>query len=164
MEQTARFALPQLAPGQMQKEFFHNEALQTIDMMLCASVDGPPEPSPPANPVIGSCFLVSAGSTGAWSGQDGALACFTEGGWRLAAPIEGMRVLDRLSGQLLVRRNGDWEAGIVRAQQVQIDGQTVLRDRQPAIADPVDGNVIDLECRSVVAGILTSLRAHGLIA
>jgi hypothetical protein len=97
-------------------------------------------------------------------GQEGALTCFTDGGWRFIAPLEGVRVLDRTSGQMIVRRNGVWESGIVRAQEVQVSGQVVLRNRQPAIADPAGGSVADTECRSAVAPILAALRAHGLLA
>lgn len=50
-----------------------------------------------------------------------------------------MWVLDRNTGQMIVQRNGVWEAGVFRAQEVQINGQAVLRNRQPAIADPAGG-------------------------
>ncbi len=164
MDQTARFALPHLAPGQLQKEFFHNEALQRIDMLLCPVVEGPPSQSPPANPAVGSCYLIAAGATGAWSGQDGALTGFTDGGWLFVAALEGMCLLDRSTGQMIVRRNGLWETGVVRAQEVQVNGQAVLRNRQPAIADPASGSVADSECRAAVTAVLGALRAHGLIA
>jgi len=75
-----------------------------------------------------------------------------------------MNVIDGSSGQAIAYRNGVWEAGIVRAQQVRIDGQTVLRNRQPAAANPAGGSVVDVECRAAVAAILVTLRAHGLIA
>ena len=163
MDQTARFALPYLAPGQLQKELFHNEALQRIDMLICPVVEGPPAASPPASPAVGSCYLVGVGASGAWAGYDGSLAGFTEGGWRFAAPTDGMTLVDRASGQLLSRRSGPWEAGILRAQEVRVDGVTVVRNRQPAIADPASGGVTDSECRAAVGQILAALRAHGLI-
>ena len=108
--------------------------------------------------------LVATGATDAWSGHDGALSCFTEGGWRFVAPVDGASVWDGASGQTFVRRDGVWEAGIVRAQEVRIDSQTVLRNRQPAIVDPVGGSVMDTQCRSAVTSILVALRTHGLIA
>lgn len=55
MDQTARFALPYLAPGQMQKELFHNEALLTIDALLCPVVEGEASAAPPSTPAIGGC-------------------------------------------------------------------------------------------------------------
>lgn len=54
MDQTPRFALPHLYPGQTQKEWFHNEALQRIDVLLCPAVDGPAMTSPPASPAVGA--------------------------------------------------------------------------------------------------------------
>ena len=164
MDDTARFALPQLAPGQAQKEWFHNEALQRIDLLLCPVIEGAALAAPPAGPAAGACYLVASGATGAWAGKDGMLAGYTEGGWRFIAPVEGARVLDRSSGQMVLRRNGTWESGIVRGQQLQIDGSTVVRERQAAIADPAGGSLIDSQCRSAVSAILSMLRAHGLIA
>jgi hypothetical protein len=164
MDQTARFALPQLSPGQAQKEWYHNEALLRIDVLLCPAVEGSALAAPPASPPAGACYLVATGATGAWAGEGGALATFTDGGWRFVAPIEGARVLDRTSGQMVVWRGGSWEAGIVRAQEVRINGLTVLRDRQAAVADPTGGSVVDAQCRGAVASILATLRTHGLIA
>jgi hypothetical protein len=164
MDQTPRFALPHLYPGQTQKEWFHNEALQRIDVLLCPAVDGPAMTSPPASPAVGACFLIASGATGAWAGKDGSLAAFTDGGWRFVAPVEGAQVLDRSSGQSVIYREGSWETGIVRAREIRIDGLTILRDRQPAIADPAGGSIVDGPCRAAVAAMLTALRTHGLIA
>jgi len=133
-------------------------------MLLCPVVEGPPLTSPPASPAAGVCHLVASGATGAWAGKDDMLAGYTEGGWRYVAPVEGARVLDRASGQMVLRRGGAWEAGIVRAQQVQIQGLTLVRERQAAIADPSGGSVIDSQCRSAISAILSMLRTHGLIA
>jgi hypothetical protein len=92
-----------------------------------------------------------------WLQGDGEAGGFVRG-------IEGARVFDRVSGQTVVRRNGGWEAGIVRAEEVRIDDLTVVRQRQPAIADPDGGSVVDSQCRDAVAAILSAMRNHGLIA
>ena len=70
----------------------------------------------------------------------------------------------RASGETVLRRAGAWETGIARVREVRVNGQTVVRDRQAAIADPTGGTTVDVEARSAVAGVLTALRAHGLIA
>jgi hypothetical protein len=75
-----------------------------------------------------------------------------------------VQVLDRSSGQSVIYREGSWETGIVRAHEIRIDGLTILRDRQPAIADPAGGSIVDGPCRAAVAAMLTALRTHGLIA
>jgi hypothetical protein len=164
MDQSARFGLPFLAPGQVQKEWFHNEALQRIDMLLCPVVEGPAVAAPPPSPTVGACYIVGVAASGAWAGQDGAIATYSDGGWRFVAAIEGAQVLDNASGQILVRRSGAWEAGVVRAQEVRINGQTVVRERQPAVSDPAGGTVIDGQCRAAVVAVLATLRTHGLIA
>jgi hypothetical protein len=152
-----------LAPGQSQKEFFHNEALERIGMLLCPVVEGMPQATPPADPAIGACYLVGQNGTAEWSGQDGAIACFTAGGWRFVAPIEGLGVTMGPTGEPVQWRYGSWEAGIARLQEVRIAGQRVLRERQPAISDPVGGAVIDGESRASLAAVLAALRTHGLI-
>jgi hypothetical protein len=164
MDQTARFELPFLAPGQAQKEWWHNEALQRIDLLLCPVVEGPPLATPPASPPPGSCYLIASGATGAWAGHEGALASLTDAGWTFITPVEGAQVMDAASGQMVLRRGGAWESGIVRAEELRIGGQTVVRQRQASIADPVGGMTADAECRTAVAAILSALRTHGLIA
>ena len=153
-----------LAPGQQQKELYHNEAVQQIELLLCPVVEGAATVAPPTNPAMGNCYLVASGATGEWAGHDDALAGFTDGGWRFVTPIEGMNLFDRATGQMVLRRNGSWETGIARCQEVRINGDTVLRNRQSAIASPAGGSVADAECRSAVSSILAALRAHGLIA
>ena len=163
MEQTARFNIPLLSAGQAQKEFTHNEALERIAALLCPVVEGDPQTAPPANPVIGTCFLVAAGGSGDWAGEEGAIACFTAGGWRFIEPVEGVTVTARSSGEPFQWRSGTWEAGITRCQEVHIGGQTVLRGRQPDVPNPAGGTVIDSESRAALAAVLGALRAHGII-
>jgi len=163
MNATPRLALPFLAPGQMQKEWFHNEALGRIDMLIGAVVDGPPQPTPPAQPVAGACFIIAAGATGEWAGQEGAIACYGEGGWRFVAPTDGLRAMVRGSGEIAVRRNGSWEVGLVHAQSVEVDGLKVLGARQPGVAPPTGGQMVDAQAREAIAGLIAALSAHGLI-
>jgi hypothetical protein len=55
-------------------------------------------------------------------------------------------------------------SGIIKAGEVQINGTKVLGVQQPAIPGAVGKAVIDGEARSVLAQVLATLRAHGLIA
>jgi hypothetical protein len=163
MDQTARFALPFLAAGQVRKELQVNESLQRIDLLLHALVEGPPGNDPPAGPVAGQSYLVGDEPTGAWSGNAGSIAGFTEGGWRFLAPPEGAQLLLRTTGETMVRRNGAWETGIVRAREIRVDGQRVLGTRQPPIDAPAGGSTVDEEARIALATVIAALRAHGLI-
>src|SRR5690349_21931805 len=104
MDQTARFALPFLAPGQVRKELQVNESLQRIDLLLSALVEGALGNDPPVDPVAGQSYLVGEAPTGAWDGNAGAIAGFTEGGWRFVMPPEGAQLLLRATGETMVRR------------------------------------------------------------
>jgi hypothetical protein len=163
MEHTARFEIPLLAPGQSQKEFFHNEALERIASLICPVVEDIPQAVPPAEPGAGACYLVGAEATGDWSGNDGSIACFTAGGWRFVEPVEGLSVTARVSGEPLQWRSGAWEPGIARFQEVRIDGLSVLRERRPAVPNPVGGTIVDGECRAALTAVLDALRTHGMI-
>ena len=161
-DRSARHALPFLLPGQAQKEFFHNEALSRIDMLLFAAVEGDALAVPPGTPANGQSWIVAAGASGAWSGQEGALACWTEGGWRFAQPFEGMAVWHKGRGLALVWHDGAWNNGEVRASAITIGGKQIIGERRPAIASPASGATIDVEARAAIDAILVALRAHGL--
>ena len=163
MEQTARLAIPLLVPGQLHRDLFHNETIQWIEMLLCPTVEGTGPLAPPRNPEIGSCYVIPPGASGEWSEHQGALSCFTKGGWRFVEPFEGLQLFDKSSGQMLAYRMGRWEAGIIRCRHVDVDGEKVLGPRQPAIAEPSGGAIVDAECRTAIASVLTALRTHGLI-
>lgn len=163
MDQSPRFALPFLAPGQAQKELYHNEAIQLIEALLCPVIEEAGLVAPPSDLVPGNCYVVGGGATSEWAGHDNALACFTDGGWRFIAPVDSMQLVDKATGETMSYSGGAWQRGVVRAQEVRVNGQKVLDERQPAIADPVGGPVVDSECRSTVLDILAAVRAHGLI-
>ena len=139
-------------------------ALQRIDFLLCPVVEEPPRQAPPASPAIGNAYVVAVGASGAWAGHDGKIAGFGEGGWRFIAAVDGASVIDRSSGEILLRRGGSWEAGIVRGQEMRLGGQKVVGARQAAIASPAGGTTIDIEGRTAIAAILAAMRSHGLIA
>ena len=128
-ETTARYALPLLVPGQAQKEFFHNEALARIDAVLCAAIEDAGLPQPPADPAAGQSWIVGPGATGAWAGHEDALANWTPAGWRLVAPVEGMRVWNRAAGYEMRRSAGAWTAGEIACTGVRVGGVRRLSDR-----------------------------------
>ena len=163
MAGTPRLSLPFLNVGQAQKEFTHNESLQTLDALVSGAVEEPPLTAPPASPALGACYLVGSGATGAWAGQDQSVAAWTSGGWRFIPALEGMLLYERTSGTWAVFRSGAWELGMVRAAALLIDGQQVVGPRAPAIESPASGTVIDTEGRAAIDAILGTLRQHGLI-
>ncbi|MGN6123262.1 MAG: DUF2793 domain-containing protein [Sphingomonas oligoaromativorans] len=161
---TARLALPFIAPGQAQKELFHNEALTRIDALLQAAVEAVAVDDPPSAPVPGQCWITGAAPTGAWAGQPDALASWTEGGWRFVAGRAGM-ILWSNADKLFVWFDGAlWRMGDVVAQRVIVGGRQVVSVQQSAIADPAGGTVSDAESRAAIVAILAALRNHGLVA
>ena len=50
MAATPRLSLPFLNVGQAQKEFTHNESLQTLDVLVSGAIEGPPLATPPLTP------------------------------------------------------------------------------------------------------------------
>lgn len=163
MSATARFAIPLLAPGQAQKELYHNEALQTLEILVAAAVEEGPRTSPPASPAVGACYIVAASPTGAWAGKQHNLTAYTAGSWRFVAPTEGMAAFVRSAALWAVFRSGSWELGVMRGSNVTIAGQQVVGGRAAAISSPSGGSVVDVEARSAIGQILTTLRQHGLI-
>ena len=163
MSATARFAISLLAAGQAQKEMYHNEAVQTLEMLASPAVEEGPRVSPPASPAIGACYILAASPTGAWAGKPSNLATLTAGGWRFITPIEGLTAFVRSSSVWATFRSGAWELGILRGSNVTIAGQQVVGGRSAAIPAPSGGSVVDAEARASIGQILTALRQHGLI-
>jgi hypothetical protein len=156
-------ALPFLSVGQAQKEFFHNEALQTLDLLVAAAVEEAPRSTPPSSPSVGASYIVGASPTGAWAGKSQHLAGYTSGGWRLVPPLEGMSAYVKANGTWANYRSGAWELGTLRGTNVVLGGVQVVGARLAAISAPVGGANADVEARTTISQILASLRQHGLI-
>jgi hypothetical protein len=138
-----RFGLPLLFAGQAQKEVFVNEAHALADALLHPAIEGEAD-APPATPAAGECWLIGAAPTGAWAGHGGELASYQAGGWIFASPRDGMRLLDRSTGQDIRYRNG-WQ-------------------RPATPVTPNGGATVDAEARSAIAGLMAALIAGGLLA
>jgi hypothetical protein len=141
---TPRFGLPLLAAAQAQKEVTHNEALTLLDALLHAAVEDGPLSTPPAAPAEGQCWIVGAAPTGAWEGQEGAIALWTGGGWRFLAPRDGTRIVRLSDGVRLRFHAGAWAA-------------------PAAVAPPAGGAVVDVEARAALVALIASLAAQGLM-
>lgn len=138
------FALrPERVAGQAQKEVFVNEAHALADALLHPAIEGEAD-APPAAPAAGECWLVGDTPTGDWVGHAGEIASFQPGGWIFAAPRDGVRVLDRSTGQD-IRYRGTWQ-----------------RPETPAA--PSGGTTVDAEARAAIADLVAALVAGGLLA
>lgn len=134
---------PLLAPGQVQKEFFVNELLSRIDLLLHpAFLDE--RSDPPSVTERGECYLVSEQATGAWQGKTGSLAGWDGQQWTFIRPRPGMMVRNLASGQLYLFRD-QWEACSTPPE-------------------PTGGNVVDAEARAIIADIIEQLRIFGIFS
>lgn len=161
---TPRWALPQLFSGQAQKELFHNEALARIDMLLHGEVESADQNEPPADLAPGKCWIVAAGAMGAWAGQEDAVACWTDGGWRFVTPRTGLSlwVTDRANNMHYT--GGSWQDAGLGEDGLYFGGLRIVGSQGAPITAPAGGATVDGEARSSIAAILAVLRHHGLIA
>lgn len=164
MDGTPRWGLPLLFAGQAQKEVFHNEALALIDALLHGQAQSARLSTPPGAPEVGQCWIVAAGASGGWAGRAGAIAIWTEGGWRFITPRAGLRMEVADGEDALFYDGAQWRAGIIRGDGVYMNDERVVGPQGTAIAGPSGGGVIDAEARSTITAILDALRDHGLIA
>jgi hypothetical protein len=65
--------------------------------------------APPATaPAVGSAYLLPAGATGAWAGQDGRIATWNGSMWAFTTPTVGMAVLVSDEERVYVYQGGQW--------------------------------------------------------
>lgn len=160
---SARHALPLLQAGQAQKELYHNEALVLLDLAVHAVVQEVGRNEPPELAEPGQTWIVGAAPTGDWTGHGGELAGMTGGGWRFLAPQHGLTAWSSADDCPVFWNGSEWKVGEVVARSITVEGQQVVGSRQPAVALPVGGAVIDTEARTALQSVVGALVAHGLI-
>ena len=163
MSVTPRLELPFLSAGQAQKEFFHNEALQTLDAVVAGAVEEGPRSTPPTTSSLGAAYIVGPSPTGAWTGKAQSIAVCTSGGWRFIAAVEGMNFYVKASGTWATYRLSSWEIGALRGSSLVLGGLQVVGNRAAAIASATGGTTVDAQARTAIDQILAALRQHGLI-
>lgn len=89
MDTTDNLQLPYLMPSQAQKHVTHNEALAMLDAIVQLAVLDRDLAAPPGAPDDGDRYIVAAGATGDWDGQDGKVAVRQDGFWTFLAPRAG---------------------------------------------------------------------------
>ena len=161
--QTPRLSLPYILSNQSQKEVTHNEALNALDGWVMPVLEDHTLSTPPAEPGEGQLWVVAAGATDAWLGEDGRIAQWLGGAWKFHAPFEGLRAWLKSAGAELRFDGLSWQEGVITGNEVRIAGLKVVGSRQMAIADPAGGATVDAESRTAIGEILTALRSHGLI-
>lgn len=111
MTETSKLGLPLLAPSQAQKHVTVNEALTRIDGLVQLALKSVGETAPPASPEDGEVHAVGAGASGLWSGADGVLAIYQNGGWAFVVPQVGWQGWSVTSGARVLFDGADWIGG-----------------------------------------------------
>lgn len=158
---TPRFQLPFILPGQAQKELHHNEALIRLDMLAHAAVEQADLAVPPVNPEDGQCWIVASGASDAWAGREHALAMASGAGWRFISPQFGMQVWNK-ANSIWLHWTGSARSDELVGSRLVVAGQQIVTERQPAIATPYGGTIIDQEARAALAAVIATLMSHGL--
>lgn len=89
MSETAHLRLPLVQAAQAQKHVTVNEALLRLDALSHLRIQSRTLATPPLSPPAGALYAVPAAASGAWSGRDGQLALWINGGWAYATPAAG---------------------------------------------------------------------------
>jgi hypothetical protein len=90
MTESANLGLPFLEAGQAQKHVTLNEALRILDAAIHLSVAAI-SATAPGSPGAGERHIVATGASGAFAGNENAIANYEDGAWRFLMPHVGWR-------------------------------------------------------------------------
>jgi hypothetical protein len=89
---TPFLSLTELVASQSQPHVVVNEALRTLEAAINIEVLDKDLTTPPASPATTARYIVAAGATGAWLGQDGNIAFILGDAWAFLTPRNGWQV------------------------------------------------------------------------
>ena len=112
MTDTVNLGLPYIEAAQAQKHVTHNEALRILDALVMLAVKDRDLSAPPASPAEGERYIVKAPGSGAFSGKDGQIAHFADGGWIFYPPVNGWTCFVQDESALLAFDGEDWVAAL----------------------------------------------------
>src|SRR6185437_3797225 len=108
MTDTPRLALPAIEAAQAQKHVTHNEALALLDALTQLAAESRVLTNPPASAAEGSCYIVAASPTGAWTGWEGQIALFSAGDWVRLTPVSGLKAWIKSERLTVTYEDGFW--------------------------------------------------------
>lgn len=144
---TPRFTLPLLHVGQTQKEIFVNEALSCTDALLHCCIEGEVS-APPPSPSEGQAWLIATATpenpiSEEWAEKSGFIVRWQNGAWSTIAPVNGMRIFN-LSNYAEMLFLNEWRKATLPAE-------------------PLGGEIVDVEARAVINQLITVLKAMGML-
>lgn len=140
MTETVRLGLPLVQAAQAQKHVTVNEALGRLDGLCQLVLDGRDWTEPPVDPEDGAVFAIGPGASGEWSGREGRLALYLNGGWVFVTPRSGWRAWDDVLGVATVHDGVDWVIGGVA---VSPNGAATVAEVVEADVEVVSGSYVD---------------------
>jgi len=160
-------SLPYILPSQAQKHVTHNEALRLLDVLVQTVVADRTRAEPPAAPVTGDSHIVADDATGAWAGQDGAIATFDGLEWQFLTPRAGWSTQILAEDRAVVFDGTQWGSQQVAPEtldgleSVGINATADLTNRLAVSADATllthEGGGHQLKINKAAAGDTASL-------
>lgn len=153
MSKTAFLGLPLVQPSQAQKHVTVNEALTRIDALTQLTILSTSLQSPPAA-TEGDCYFVAPGGVNAWSGQDGTLALYLNGGWDFVSPGIGWHAWLVDLGTPAMFDGVDWVpgTGAISLNGAATTGRVIEIDHD-LMAGPSSATVPIIPAQSLVIGV-----------
>jgi len=125
---SANLSLPYLQPSQAQKHVTHNEALLRLDALVQLGVLSATVTTPPPSPEDGDRYVVPAGGSGDWSGQDDAIAMWTGEAWVFLPPRAGWSAWVADSEKTMRFDGTAWQVEVPDLQDLDLVGVNATAD------------------------------------
>lgn len=155
MSDTIHLQLPFLEAAQAQKHVTLNEALRRLDALVQLAVGSATLTTPPASPDEGARYIVGAGASDDWTGQDNAIAANIDGAWLFFTPQAGWRAFDEATGAMLVFTGSGWVGG--NGTAVSPNGATsalaILEADHVLSSGAVNDTTLEIPDRAIVLGV-----------
>lgn len=125
---TALQLLPLIQPAQAQKHVTHNAALTVLDVLVQTAATSRSLTAAPVGAVSGDCYIVAAGGTGDWLGQDLTVAVYSGSFWDFYTPKTGWRVWVEGENTEAVYDGAVWTTSADRTERVAALGISATAD------------------------------------
>ena len=152
MATTNNLAITKLEQSQAQKDVTVNEALIKIDALINTAIIDKDLATPPGSPREGDLYIVAAGATGDWSGEEGKLAHYNNSSWNFITPNEGALFWIADEDQLYVYDGSFWANYLDQPQNISLLGVKATADstNRLAVSSPAilfDAEIDDIQVK-----------------